>query len=57
MCQGRLNSSYLLKLKFSCENYSLLRENMGLRGVKNGDNGCLRQPGREKSSLRKKNGV
>ena len=40
----------------SCENYSL-RENMSLRGVKNWENGSLRQPGRKNSSLRKKNYV
>ena len=45
-----------LKPVFSCENYSL-RENMGLKGVKHRENGNLRQSGREKSSLRKKNGV
>ena len=45
-----------LKPVFSFEIYSL-RETMGIRGVKNRENGGLRQPGREKSSLRKKNGV
>ena len=44
------------KLEFSCENYSL-GENMGLKGVKNRENGSFRVLGREKSSLRKKNGV
>ena len=45
-----------LKLEFSCENYSL-RENMGLKGVKNRENGYLRLSGREKLSLEKKNVV
>ena len=45
-----------LKLEFSFENYSL-RENMGWKGVKNRENGSLRQSEREKSSLRKKDGV